>query len=139
MKNVNYERYSSKIKRINIPVPTYSPKQNSDHFRVLKIYHTIRNWWLKASVNSISESLIGRDVLVEKLKNLLLRDKKSSGSYLVTGYRGMNFMASWRPSIVMYRWDHYESRAPFSSECNPCDSRQCSMNTSFGAPSLLSN
>lgn len=89
MKNVNYERYSSKIKRINIPVPTYSPKQNSDHFRVLKIYHTIRNWWLKASVNSISESLIGRDVLVEKLKNLLLRDKKSSGSYLVTGYRGM--------------------------------------------------
>ncbi len=76
-----FDIFSSKIKRINIPIPGY------------KFFHKV------SDESGIDSKFIGRENICEKLKNWLIgnhkkrfsfiRDKDYTGSYLVTGYRGM--------------------------------------------------
>lgn len=64
-----FELYTSKVPRIHIPLPAY------------RFYH-------KASdENEVDRKFIGRKQLSKKLRNWL--SEGSSGSYLITGYRGM--------------------------------------------------
>lgn len=64
-----FDKYSSKIPRIYIPLPNY------------KFYH-------KASdERRVDSKFIGRKHLSKKLRNWL--QEGNSGSYLITGYRGM--------------------------------------------------
>lgn len=68
-------KYSSKVKRVNIPIPSFEYVHKSlypDKYR-------------KTSPGL----MIGRDRIIEKLKYWLDQDTLSSGSYLITGYRGM--------------------------------------------------
>ena len=66
-----FDLYNSKIKRINIPLPEY------------KIYHRA------SSDEKVDKKFIGRDNLSRKLYSWLTDKSTPSGSYLVTGYRGM--------------------------------------------------
>lgn len=75
MKSNVFERYSSKVKRINIPVPSFD---------------YVHKPWYSISRGSIPPGmLIGRDRIIEKLKGWLTKEKTHGGSYLITGYRGM--------------------------------------------------
>lgn len=68
-------KYSSKVKRVNIPIPSFEYVHKSlypDKYR-------------KTSPGL----MIGRDRIIEKLKYWLDQETLSSGSYLITGYRGM--------------------------------------------------
>lgn len=70
-----FGKYSSKVKRINIPVPSFEYVHKSlfsDHFG-----------------SPTAGFMIGRDRIIEKLKNWLVKEKTYGGSYLITGYRGM--------------------------------------------------
>ena len=72
MKNIlGFGKYSSKIKRVNIPIPSFEYVHKS---------------WFGGSKTSI---MIGRDRIIEKLKSWLIKEKSNGGSYLITGYRGM--------------------------------------------------
>lgn len=64
----NYGKYVSKIKRLNIPMPGFSQKGDSAEN---------------------GKYLIGRRIIIERLKSKLDRNTKNGGTYLVTGYRGM--------------------------------------------------
>lgn len=76
MKEPNaYSRYSSKVKRINIPVPSFEYIHKS-RFSNKQDY---------AKPNT----LIGRDRIIEKLKTWLTKEETDGGTYLITGYRGM--------------------------------------------------
>lgn len=68
-------KYSSKVKRVNIPIPSFEYVHKSlypDKYR-------------KTSPGL----MIGRDRIIEKLKYWLNQDTLSGGSFLITGYRGM--------------------------------------------------
>lgn len=71
----SFERYSSKVKRINIPLPSF----NFVH----------KSWFSGHIDNSTPGFIIGRDRIIEKLKSWLTKEKTNGGVYLVTGYRGM--------------------------------------------------
>lgn len=75
MKHYSYSRYSSKVKRVNIPVPSFE--------------YVHKSWISKWLGNSSPCFLIGRDHIIEKLKAWLTKEKTDGGSYLITGYRGM--------------------------------------------------
>ena len=75
MKTYSFEHYSSKIKRINIPLPTFS--------------YIHKSWFSKQIDGSSPGYIIGRDRIIEKLKTWLTKEKANSGVYLITGYRGM--------------------------------------------------
>lgn len=70
-----FGKYSSKVKKVNIPVPSFEYVHKSlfsDHLG-----------------SPTAGFMIGRDRIIEKLKNWLVKEKTSGGSYLITGYRGM--------------------------------------------------
>lgn len=71
-KNNDFDFYSSKIKRIFIPLPGF------------KFFHR------PSEENDIDPSFIGRDRISEKLANWLRDDNgNKTGAYLITGFRGM--------------------------------------------------
>lgn len=72
MKNSNpFNIYTSKVKRFNIPLPSF-------------------NYFHKASSEEMVDSkFIGRERNSKRLYSWLTEEKTKSGSYLVTGYRGM--------------------------------------------------
>lgn len=75
MKQCSYSRYSSKVKRVNIPIPSFE--------------YVHKSWFSKRLGDSAPGFLIGRDHIIEKLKAWLTKEKTDGGSYLITGYRGM--------------------------------------------------
>lgn len=76
MKSINaYSRYSSKIKRLNIPVPSF------------EYIHKSR--FSNKQDHAKPNTLIGRDRIIEKLKTWLTVEETDGGTYLITGYRGM--------------------------------------------------
>ncbi len=64
-----FARYSSKVKRVNIPIPGYDKFQGHSAIG--------------------AEPLIGRSRIIEKLKLWLGDNGKNGGAFLITGYRGM--------------------------------------------------
>lgn len=72
---ISFERYSSKTKRVNIPVPSFEFVRENKRI------------WKKH--NRHSDYLIGRDRITEKLHSWLTNRKNVNGSFLITGYRGM--------------------------------------------------
>lgn len=66
-----FNRYTSKVKRFNIPLPEY------------EFYHK------SSSEESVDRKFIGRERISERLKNWLTDEKTHGGSYLITGYRGI--------------------------------------------------
>lgn len=66
-----FDLYSSKVKRINIPVPAF------------KFFHKA------SSEEQIDSKFIGRGDISDKLYAWLWDEKSKGGSYLVTGFRGM--------------------------------------------------
>ena len=75
MKQKSYSRYRSKVKRVNIPLPSFE--------------YVHKPWFTKRLGNTSPGFLIGRDHIIEKLKAWLTKEKTDGGSYLITGYRGM--------------------------------------------------
>lgn len=72
---MSFERYSSKTKRVNIPVPSFE--------------FVRENKRIGEKHNLHSDYLIGRDRITEKLHSWLTNKKNVNGSFLITGYRGM--------------------------------------------------
>lgn len=70
MKNP-FDLFSSRVKGINIPLPQY------------RFFHH------PSSVDSVDPKFMGRDNISGILTDWLTDEKTQSGSYLVTGYRGM--------------------------------------------------
>lgn len=68
--NLLFERYSSKTKRVNIPIPSFDLVHKIDASKPF-LY------------------LIGRDRITEKLRSWLTSEKGGGGAYLITGFRGM--------------------------------------------------
>ena len=62
--------YSSKVKRVNIPIPEF------------KFFHKA------SSEEQVDPKFIGREHISDKLYSWL-KDDSTGGSYLVTGFRGM--------------------------------------------------
>lgn len=76
MKRINtYSRYSSKIKRVNVPLPSFE-------YIHLSRFSNKQN-------HAKPNTLIGRDRIIEKLKTWLTIKDTDGGTYLITGYRGM--------------------------------------------------
>ena len=69
-KGNKFDIYSSKVKRINIPIPGF------------KFFHKA------SSEEEVDPKFIGRERISDKLYSWL-EDKTTGGSYLVTGFRGM--------------------------------------------------
>jgi hypothetical protein len=69
--NQAFKKYSSKIPRINIEIPGY------------KFFHS------PSQLDNTDQRFLGRDQLIKRLKNILTNSESKSGSYLITGYRGM--------------------------------------------------
>ncbi|MBO4754778.1 MAG: hypothetical protein J5543_09300 [Bacteroidales bacterium] len=84
-----FDRFSSKIKRINIPVPSYNEGVHTDSRSFYRGFKDMWNYFVSAIQSRPKEYLIGRDIIVERLKTWLLKDRDKGASYLVTGYRGM--------------------------------------------------
>ena len=84
-----FDRFSSKIKRINIPVPSYYDGTNTDSRRLFRLFRKMWNYLVVTIEGEPNDYLIGRDILVERLKTWLLKHRRKGASYLVTGYRGM--------------------------------------------------
>ena len=70
-----FGKYSSKVKRVNIPIPSFE--------------YVHKSLVPDRSRKTTPGLMIGRDRIIEKLKYWLNQDTLSSGSYLITGYRGM--------------------------------------------------
>ena len=68
--NNKFDIYSSKVKRVNIPIPEF------------KFFHKA------SSEEQVDPKFIGREEISDKLYSWL-KDDPSGGSYLVTGFRGM--------------------------------------------------
>lgn len=66
-----FDYYSSKIRRINIPIPSFS------------FFHKA------SSEEQVDPKFIGREQISEKLYSWLLNEEANGGSYLITGFRGM--------------------------------------------------
>lgn len=75
MKQKSYSRYRSKVKRVNIPLPSFE--------------YVHKPWFTKRLGKTSPGFLIGRDHIIEKLKAWLTKEKTDGGSYMITGYRGM--------------------------------------------------
>ena len=75
MNQNQFERYSSKVKRVNVPLPTFN--------------YVHKSWISNRREDKMVGFLIGRDRIIEKLKSWLTKEKTDGGSYLITGYRGM--------------------------------------------------
>ena len=67
--NLYNDKYSSLIRPIKIFLPTQNKKENIEDYKY--------------------DDFVGRERIMEKLFNWLSDKKKESGSYLVTGFRGM--------------------------------------------------
>lgn len=72
---IGFGKYSSKVKRVNIPVPSFE--------------YVHKSWFPGRTNKDAPDFMIGRDRIIEKLKTWLVMEKSSGGSYLITGYRGM--------------------------------------------------
>lgn len=70
MKNI-FDIYTAKVKRFNIPLPEFEYHHKS------------------SSEEQVDKKYIGRKKISARLYNWLTDEKTSSGSYLITGYRGM--------------------------------------------------
>lgn len=69
--NRSFSQYSSRIKRLNIPIPDYT------------IFH-------KSSTHEkVDPKFIGREKSSNKLKAWIRKEKTKCGTYLITGFRGM--------------------------------------------------
>lgn len=84
-----FDRFSSKIKRINIPVPSYYEGSYTDSRKSYRVFKKMWNFLVASMESKPKDYLIGRDIIVERLKTWLLKDRRHGASYLVTGYRGM--------------------------------------------------
>lgn len=84
-----FDRFSSKIKRINIPVPSYNEGTSRDSRNFSSWIKNLWNYFVVALQSRPKEYFIGRDIIIERLKTWLLKDRDRGASYLVTGYRGM--------------------------------------------------
>jgi len=73
--NKGFGKYSSKVKRVNIPLPSFE--------------YVHKSWFPGRISNDAPGFMIGRDRIIEKLKTWLVMEKSKGGSYLITGYRGM--------------------------------------------------
>lgn len=71
-----FDKYSSKTKRVNIPVPTFDLVGRSD------------GTYAKAP-ETRHKYLIGRDRITERFHTWIGGKNEDGGSYLITGYRGM--------------------------------------------------
>ncbi len=72
MKKDDLDQFSSKIKRLYIPLPNY------------KYFHK------PTTVGDIDNHFVARRRIIQTLKNWLNKEKSNyNGSYLITGYRGM--------------------------------------------------
>ena len=72
---LGFKKYSSRIKRVNIPVPSFE--------------YVHKSWIAGQKGTTTLGLMIGRDRIIEKLKTWLIKEKSNGGSYLITGYRGM--------------------------------------------------
>ena len=70
-----FGKYGSKVKRVNIPIPSFE--------------YVHKSWFSDHLGSPTAGFMIGRDRIIEKLKTWLIKEKTSGGSYLITGYRGM--------------------------------------------------
>lgn len=70
-----FGKYGSKVKRVNIPVPSFE--------------YVHKSLFSDKLGSPTPGFMIGRDRIIEKLKTWLVKEKTSGGSYLITGYRGM--------------------------------------------------
>ena len=84
-----FDRFSSKIKRINIPVPSFNEGTSRDSRNFYSGIKNLWNYFVVALQSRPKEYFIGRDIIIERLKTWLLKDRDRGASYLVTGYRGM--------------------------------------------------
>lgn len=75
MKRISFDYYNSKVKRINLPIPSFE--------------YVHKSWFSKRLGSATPGFMIGRDRIIEKLKTWLTKEKTDGGSYLITGYRGM--------------------------------------------------
>lgn len=75
MKHLSFDRYNSKVKRVNLPVPSFE--------------YVHKSWFSSRLGSATPGFMIGRDRIIEKLKAWLAKEKTDGGSYLITGYRGM--------------------------------------------------
>lgn len=85
-----FGRYSSKTKRVNIPVPSFefaNKKFGNKLFEKSK--NILPDLGSLDKENRYSGYLIGRDRITEKLHSWLKSEKNDRGSFLITGYRGM--------------------------------------------------
>ena len=64
-------KFSSKVKRINVELPNY------------QYFHS------PSLIDQNDKRFIGRDGIIDRLKNILTQNQLRSGAYLITGYRGM--------------------------------------------------
>lgn len=72
---IGYGKYSSRLKRVNVPIPSFE--------------YVHKSWFSKHRQAVSPGFMIGRDRIIEKLKTWLTKEKSNGGSYLITGYRGM--------------------------------------------------
>lgn len=72
---LGFGKYSSRVKRVNIPVPSFE--------------YVHKSWLTGQKGTATPGFMIGRDRIIEKLKTWLIKEKSNGGSYLITGYRGM--------------------------------------------------
>lgn len=75
MKHLSFDRYNSKVKRVNLPIPSFE--------------YVHKSWFSSRLGSATPGFMIGRDRIIEKLKAWLAKEKTDGGSYLITGYRGM--------------------------------------------------
>ena len=80
-----FERYSSKTKRVNIPVPTFDLVDWEGKPSKIKSILT----GIFGGRNMPPKYLIGRDRITERLHTWLDEKNEDGSSYLITGYRGM--------------------------------------------------
>lgn len=64
-----FEETSSRLRKLNIPLPNYTYNHSCDQIS--------------------DEKFIGREKIRKKLYSLLMQSDSETGSYLITGYRGM--------------------------------------------------
>ena len=86
-----FDKYLSKTKRVNIPVPAFDLIDWKEDEEKNETLSKIKSFFAKPfGIPGLPPKyLIGRDRLIEKLQNWLTDKNEESGSYLITGYRGM--------------------------------------------------
>lgn len=80
-----FSKYSSKVKDIYLALPDF------------KYFHS------PSGLTRDYESFVGRDHLIQKLKNILSKAHTKAGAYLITGYRGVGKTSLVRKVLHQHR------------------------------------